>query len=617
MKKRKRQLQQKKFITMDNNSYAQLIDDFEKGLLVLEGESLTDYITRMGGVDYDAKANGGIMGRVKFAQGGDLARFQQGVYAANQFDKATGDRLGMGNNIQAQYNQYKADPGNFFYAGPNDTQGMYDRFNAVYNAPQTPQYLPTTKQRQEKLLNLTGTGLLNQAAKSLIQNSNSAKAAENMLNQSTAPTQSVPTQSVPTTPGMVDISSAAATRPEDVDTTTLEEIMSEPSPSVPTNNPFENSLGASPTGIQSVPTAQMRSIQPTRFSTQSVPRRQQVDQEAFQQQYNSLSQGVPTRMLNEVLRLPDASGMQSISELDAIRDRVLSEQAAAKPTYQERLMGESWEMLSDNDQYVIADQYPGETPPKRNPDFVPGNFATGGRVGYALGGMRTQDLSSVYDSSSVLQDKYATRQDYLDLFDQNTTTTTTPTTSTTTTTDLIEQAPAAMLPPRVNPLIIPQGGDSSNGGGGITNTNYGYTSPYAQSNTVQGPMTKDQFESFLTDIGEGTIEKENQNGLGSVFDKVNQFRNSPYIKYNPLNPMFMFNVGKTGLTKARDFATKLAEERQAAKELAQQLAAVAETNRILGYQDYGSGGVQDGNYDTSNMDAQGNYDDKGDPGQTE
>jgi len=46
---------------MDNNSYAQLIDDFEKGLLVIDGESLTDYITRMGGVDYDAKANGGII----------------------------------------------------------------------------------------------------------------------------------------------------------------------------------------------------------------------------------------------------------------------------------------------------------------------------------------------------------------------------------------------------------------------------------------------------------------------------------------------------------------------------------------------------------------------------
>jgi hypothetical protein len=48
-----------------------------------------------------------------------------------------------------------------------------------------------------------------------------------------------------------------------------------------------------------------------------------------------------------------------------------------KPTYQERLMGESWETLSDNDQYRIAMEYPGETPPRRNPDFVPG-LASGG-----------------------------------------------------------------------------------------------------------------------------------------------------------------------------------------------------------------------------------------------
>jgi hypothetical protein len=36
---------------MANNSYAQLIDDFEKGILVIEGESPTDYIKRMGGVN--------------------------------------------------------------------------------------------------------------------------------------------------------------------------------------------------------------------------------------------------------------------------------------------------------------------------------------------------------------------------------------------------------------------------------------------------------------------------------------------------------------------------------------------------------------------------------------
>ena len=46
------------------NNYGSLIDDYENGILVLEGESLTDYITRMGGVDYNA---GGI---VSLATGG-------------------------------------------------------------------------------------------------------------------------------------------------------------------------------------------------------------------------------------------------------------------------------------------------------------------------------------------------------------------------------------------------------------------------------------------------------------------------------------------------------------------------------------------------------------------
>ena len=60
---------------MAENSYAQLIDDFDKGINVLEGETLTEYIKRMGGVDYNAhggsvgievlfnkKANGGRVG---------------------------------------------------------------------------------------------------------------------------------------------------------------------------------------------------------------------------------------------------------------------------------------------------------------------------------------------------------------------------------------------------------------------------------------------------------------------------------------------------------------------------------------------------------------------------
>ena len=45
---------------MADNSYAQLIDDFEAGIQVLEGETLTEYIKRMGGVDYNAR--GGSVG---------------------------------------------------------------------------------------------------------------------------------------------------------------------------------------------------------------------------------------------------------------------------------------------------------------------------------------------------------------------------------------------------------------------------------------------------------------------------------------------------------------------------------------------------------------------------
>jgi hypothetical protein len=67
----------------------------------------------------------------------------------------------------------------------------------------------------------------------------------------------------------------------------------------------------------------------------------------------------------------------SLADMNAIRDRVLAAQAAMKLPYEEALMGESWETLSDGDQYRLAMEYPGETPPRRNPDFVP-SLAKGG-----------------------------------------------------------------------------------------------------------------------------------------------------------------------------------------------------------------------------------------------
>ena len=79
---------------MADNSYAQLIDDYENGILVEPGETLTQYIDRMGGVDY--KADGGSIGievlftdkepRTKMVSGG----FLKGI---GSFFKAGKDKI--------------------------------------------------------------------------------------------------------------------------------------------------------------------------------------------------------------------------------------------------------------------------------------------------------------------------------------------------------------------------------------------------------------------------------------------------------------------------------------------------------------------------------------------
>ena len=93
---------------------------------------------------------------------------------------------------------------------------------------------------------------------------------------------------------------------------------------------------------------------------------------------------------------PDGS-MRSIAEMDAISDRVLAAQAAQegnKLTFQEALMGEDWNMLNDNDQYRFSQEYPGQTPPRRNPDFVP-SMNQGGRVGLYGGGEPKEGIESL------------------------------------------------------------------------------------------------------------------------------------------------------------------------------------------------------------------------------
>ncbi len=82
---------------MADNSYAQLIDDYENGILVEPGETLTQYIDRMGGVDY--KADGGSIGievlfTEKKADGGRVGLFMGG-------DPLTGQALSIYNSMNS------------------------------------------------------------------------------------------------------------------------------------------------------------------------------------------------------------------------------------------------------------------------------------------------------------------------------------------------------------------------------------------------------------------------------------------------------------------------------------------------------------------------------------
>ena len=82
---------------MADNSYAQLIDDYENGILVEPGETLTQYIDRMGGVDY--KADGGSIGievlfTEKKADGGRVGLFMGG-------DPLTGPALSIYNSMNS------------------------------------------------------------------------------------------------------------------------------------------------------------------------------------------------------------------------------------------------------------------------------------------------------------------------------------------------------------------------------------------------------------------------------------------------------------------------------------------------------------------------------------
>ena len=168
-------------------------------------------------------------------------------------------------------------------------------------------------------------------------------------------------------------------------------------------------------------------------------------------------------------------------------------------------------------------------------DKMPRPKRSDGIISLATGGMT--NIGDTYDNNPTLQAQYPNKQDYLDMFAQQTTTTT-PQYAT------AYQSTGSIDPINpIKPIIkIPQsdGGDGSPPpGGGIRagiNLDYGYTGP---------SMT-------LADEGEGTIlDKDYTLGMRArdAYSGIKQA-----ITYNPFNPMFQFNVAKAALSKGKEKA---------------------------------------------------------------
>ena len=116
---------------MAENSYAQLLDDYEDGIEVIEGETFDEYQKRMGGIDYNAYggltgmgyANGGGIGsmmkpkkkRVNFRGGGmDMGN------ASNQAQSAASSGRGSRSSNNNNNNNNGGGNNDYNYRGPAD-----------------------------------------------------------------------------------------------------------------------------------------------------------------------------------------------------------------------------------------------------------------------------------------------------------------------------------------------------------------------------------------------------------------------------------------------------------------------------------------------------------------
>ena len=164
----------------------------------------------------------------------------------------------------------------------------------------------------------------------------------------------------------------------------------------------------------------------------------------------------------------------------------------------------------------------------------------GGIMELATGGMT--NISDTYDNNPTLQAQYPNKQDYLDLFTQQTTTTT-PQTNTTT------QSTTSTIAP-INPIkpIIPLS-ESGDGGGGITTIDKGLTvadqygfGPYG--NNFNDPDVQDEIDALNPGGVKGFMQ-----GIGNFYTKVSPFLNAKKV-----------------LAKGQDFALDIIQKAKEARE---------------------------------------------------
>ncbi len=157
-----------------------------------------------------------------------------------------------------------------------------------------------------------------------------------------------------------------------------------------------------------------------------------------------------------------------------------------------------------------------------------------------------QNLIDTYLSNPTLQSKMSL-DDYLGYSNLQTQ----PTTE-----QIIQSSVAPTVQtPVVKKPILPIPESSGDGtppppGRGITagiNLDYGYTGPGGAFN--------------LDDIGEGTVADEDYTLGMRARDAFSGIMSSPVVKYNPMNPMFLFNVAKAGADEIRE-RNRIAEEKR-------------------------------------------------------